>query len=97
MTWRWILSFSRRHKTENYIWPIWMQHRTNGGLQWTLRIPFVGLLMFIQQQPMWFSDMWRRQRDRDDADKRERPVRAPAIMGRSPFKPTVIDGGRSIH
>lgn len=97
MTWRWILSFSRRHKEEPYVWPILMTHRTNGGLQWTLRIPLVGLLMFTQQKPMWFRDLWQRAAAERDELKYMTRTPSPRPPLRSPFKPTVIDGGQSVH
>jgi hypothetical protein len=97
ITWSWILSYSLWKRGEAEFTPWFARFGTNSGLIWHVRLPLLGTLRWSRQREMYYRDMWERRRDQDDAEKREHPVRAPMVEGRSPFKPTVIDGGRSIH
>lgn len=93
MTWRWLLSFSLFRGDEGRAWPIWMPHRTNIGLQWNVRVPFIGLLAFHQQRPMWYRDCYMRLRDKQDGllPPEDRP------LPHSPPSLTIMDGGQSLH
>lgn len=98
LTWSWILSFSLYRGDEAKVWPIWMPHRTNVGFQWAVRFPFIGILRMHRQRPMWFRDMYRRSEGERERLKDElRAVPRQPTPPRSPFKPTVIEGGSSIH
>lgn len=66
MTWSWILSISRSSEETNVLWPIFMPYRTNGGLQFVLRIPFIALVHWHRQRPMWYRDLYNRKRDEQD-------------------------------
>jgi hypothetical protein len=93
LTWRWLLAFSLFRGDEWRVWPIWMpDNRSNTGFRWTLRIPFVGFLRFDQQRPMWYRDIWSRQRDRED---RERT--AKSSHGHPTSRPNIVDGGQALH
>lgn len=94
MTWRWVISFSFFKADEWRVRPLWFSHRNNHGLQWGFRIPFIGILHFSQQRPMWFRDLYYAKRDELEKERAEAAVPS---RGRSPFQPTVIDGGQSIH
>lgn len=96
LTWRWILTFRRFAPGEFRVWPIGTAYRDNNGLQWWVRLPFVGYLQWQQQRPMWFRDLWQRLRDERDGLIKPEPDDTPP-PDRSPFVPTVIDGGQSIH
>lgn len=61
LTWSWILSVSRQSGWKTWFYP----YRTNGGLQWVLRLPFFAV-QWNRQRPMFFRDMWARQRDERD-------------------------------
>jgi hypothetical protein len=93
LTWRWLLAFSLFRADEGRVWPVWMPHRSNRGLTWTLRIPFVGFLRFDQQRPMWYRDIWSRQRDRED---RERYAKSSS-RGHLEARPNIVDGGHALH
>lgn len=93
LTWRWVLSFSLFRDGERKVWPLWFPYRNNHGLQWVLRIPWLGLLRFAQQQPMWFRDLYLRMRDEQDGlttTAGQKPAAREANLG-------VIDGGKSVH
>jgi hypothetical protein len=93
LTWRWILSFGLFRGDERRIWPIVMADRHNTGMHILVRIPWVGMFTFSTQRPMWFRDMWRQDRDeRDGLTKRKADI-PPAPAKR----PTVVDGGNSLH
>lgn len=62
LTWRWILSFGLFRNDEGRVWPLWGHH----GSYWMLRLPFIGILSFQTQRPMWYRDLYRRRRDEDD-------------------------------
>lgn len=92
LTWSWILSFSCDGYSERRFWPLVMTYRTNQGLQWVVRIPYVGLFQWHRQRPMWFRDLYRRLRDEQDGltwRPNDEPPPPPVL--------TVIDGGQSVH
>lgn len=92
ITWRWLLSFSRFRADEWRVRPVWMPHRTNCGLQWTLRIPFLGFLRFAQQQPMWYRDILNRKRAREDQERYEQ-----STMRHLESRPNVVEGNKALH
>lgn len=67
LTWRWTFSFG--FYPARRVWPIFQSYRTNDGLQWWLRIPFVGMLDFHQQRPMWYRNLFQRLRDERDMER----------------------------
>lgn len=66
LTWSWILSFSVFRGDEARVRPLWYSYRDNQGLQWGFRIPYVGLVRWSRQQPMFYRDLcWREWERRD--------------------------------
>ena len=64
LTWSWIVSW---HWGENRrFWPLWWTYRTNHGLQWGVRIPFVGHFCWSRQRPMFYRDLYQRLRNEKD-------------------------------
>lgn len=64
MTWRWSLSFHRFKSDEWRVRPLWWGYIANmGGLQWGFRIPWIGMVTFHKQHPMWYRDLYRKMRD----------------------------------
>ena len=95
ITWRWLIGFSLFRADEGRVWPIWMPHRSNIGLQWVIRIPFIGFLRFSQQRPMWYRDCYMRLRDKQDEKLGvDRPL---PHSPHSPLGLTVMDGGQSLR
>lgn len=94
LTWRWFLSFTRFRGDEARVWPICWSYQTNpGGLQWGFRIPWLGVVAFHQQRPMWYRDLYIRMRDeRDHARYKQSETVSPP-----PVPPIKIDGGMSLH
>ncbi|WP_374453781.1 hypothetical protein [Phenylobacterium sp.] len=72
LTWSWILSlgFDRSWRKANG-WPrfVLSVYRTNGGPQWVVLLPFVSL-HWHRQREMWFRDLFRKAREREDALER---------------------------
>lgn len=97
MTWRWFVSFALFRGDEARVRPLWFSHRTNNGLQWGFRVPWVGLVTFQQQRPMWYRDLYQRKRDEVDGLRRDMDHPPSSTPPRSPFNPVVIDGGPSLH
>lgn len=94
MTWSWIVSLSLPRGDEGR-WLHFSAYRTNVGLQWILQVARVGL-RFHRQRPMWYRDLY--ERKRDQLDGIEQAVQhAGQHPPRSPFTPTVIEGGQSLH
>jgi hypothetical protein len=94
LTWRWILSFSLHRSDEHRVWPIFAPWRDNNGLQWMLRIPFVGYFSWKQQRPMWFRDLYRDARDEQDRKTWEQWLaRAQARNAPQPN----ADGSNAVH
>jgi hypothetical protein len=92
LTWSWILSF-RLPRGDEGRWLGFHRWQTNDGGQWLLQIARCAL-QWHRQRPMWYRDL--HARCRDELDTLEDFSRRPA-PARSPFKPTVIDGGQSLH
>lgn len=68
LTWSWILSASFDRKTRRGDGQLRFglhPYRTNGGLQIVLTLPWL-CFQWHRQQPMFYRDMWRRQRDLAD-------------------------------
>jgi hypothetical protein len=96
MTWRWLISFSLFRGDEWRVRPLWWSHTTTDGLQWGCRVPWIGIVRFQQQRPMWFRDLYQQLRDRFDGLSGV-PRPEPPPPPRQPFAPTVVDGGSAIH
>lgn len=94
LTWRWLLSFSLFRGDESRLWPLWAPYRANGGLQWVLRLPFLGMLRWSQQRPMWYRDLFMRVRDEQD---RLRPKDGVPPQAPPPVPAVLVDGGNSLH
>lgn len=97
LTWRWLVSFSLFCGDEARVRPLWWSYRDNNGIQWGFRVPWVGIVRFAQQRPMWFRDLWRRASEENESLKQLTRTASPRPPLRSPFKPTIIDGGQSYH
>lgn len=91
LTWSWILSFSRDGYSERRFWPLIMPYRSNQGMQCVIRLPFIGLIQWHRQQPMWFRDLYRRLRDEQDG-----LVWRPNDEPPPPYV-TVTDVSRAVH
>lgn len=79
LTWRWILSFSLFRADEARVRPLWWRYITNGGPHWGIRIPFLGLLTWQQQIPMWYRDLYQRLRDERDFPQRDQNYTPPQL------------------
>lgn len=97
LTWRWLVGFSLFRGGEARARPLWWSYRDNNGLQWGFRVPWLGIVRWSQQRPMWFRDLYYRNRDEVDGLRAELSEPRPNTPPRSPFQPTVIDGGQSVH
>lgn len=95
LTWIWILSFHLFAPSEWKVWPLFASWRDNNGLQWMLRVPFVGFFQWHVQRPMWFRDLYMRMRDEQDRESYERSL-ARAVSQSAAPKPTV-DIGYTYH
>lgn len=78
LTWSWILSFGFFRGDAPRVRPIWYAYRDNNGLQWGFRIPWVGLVRWSRQQPMWYRDICRAEWERRDNLPRQRTEAAEA-------------------
>lgn len=67
LTWSWVLGFSKFGSDEARVGPLLYSYRDNHGLEWSLRIPFVGFIHWHRQHEMWFRDLFYRQL-RNDLD-----------------------------
>jgi hypothetical protein len=95
LTWRWLISFSLFRGDEWRARPLWWSFPTSDGLQWGFRVPWIGMVRYQQQRPMWFRDLYQQLCDRRDGLSGEPRPKPPP---QQPFVPTVIDGGGSaIH
>lgn len=74
LTWSWVLSLSLFRADEGRVRPLWWSYPTNQGRQWGFRIPYVGIVSWHRQQPMWFRDMYMRLRDETDTAAYHRSV-----------------------
>lgn len=93
LTWRWTLSFARFKGDERRAhWRLLHTNRDNNGLQWMVLLPWIGLLDFHQQPPMWYRDLYVRQRDEYDHARYQ-----ASIVRSSPSPRIVVDGGESLH
>lgn len=91
LTWSWFISFALFRGDERRVRPLWFGYRTNAGLQWGFRIPFVGLIQWHRQRPIYFRDLYYRQRDEEDfAKPKPQPVRHVPIH-------QIGDGGKALH
>lgn len=65
LTWSWCLDFHLFSKGERVIRrSLYFAYRNHPStLQWGVVIPFIGLIYWNRQQPMWYRDLWRRQND----------------------------------
>lgn len=73
LTWSWILGFSKFGSDEARVWPLFYSYRDNNGLQWGLRVPFVGFIRWSRQREMWYRDLYRDLRDEHDGVGRYSP------------------------
>lgn len=91
LTWRWVLSFSRGGYFGR-LPRIWT-YRDNNGRQWSLNLPWIGSFDWRVQRPMWFRDLYIRQRDKRDHE------RYVASMERSTSAPPAIapEAGTTMH
>lgn len=92
LTWRWVISFSLFRGGEARVRPLWYGYRDNNGLQWGFRVPFVGLVRWAQQRPMWYRDLYISQRDETDRERYER-----STFVRAATRPEVAEGSKAIH
>ena len=92
LTWRWLVSFSLFRGDEARVRPIWWGYRANNGLQWGFRIPFVGMVRWAQQRPMWYRDLYTRARDEADTARYER-----STFNYAAKQSEVVEGSKSVH
>lgn len=96
MCWTWCLAFQRFRSDEARVWPLFWRWNTNTDRRWGARIPWIGTVNWTRQtRVMPYRDLYHSARDERD-QLREQASRVPP-RGRSPFQPTVIDGGQSVH
>lgn len=91
LTWSWIVSFARFTADEARVRPLWFSYRTNDGLQWGFRVPFLGIIQWSRQQPMYFRDMYYRQRDEEDRASYQRSI----VRQKQPV--IVVDNSQALH
>lgn len=100
LTWSWILSFSLFRGDEWRVWPLGWKHRNNNGLQWGFRIPWIGIVHWHRQQPMYYADIWRSERDeRDRLEYEASCERAREREAEQAFcvPPPADPGARALH
>jgi hypothetical protein len=90
LTWTWILSLSVLSQEEGK-WFYFSPIRTNVGLQWILTLHRVRL-QWHRQRPMWYRDIWQRERERRDRDSYER-----YLMRSEESRPEVSEGPRTLQ
>lgn len=70
LTWTWILSFSLPRGDEGR-WLGFHMYKTNQGRKWLLQIARCAI-RWERQRPMWYRDIWQRERAKRDRDSYER-------------------------
>ncbi len=51
ITWSWVLSFSFFRAEERRVWPLFWRHQI-GQERWGFRIPWLGMVKWLTQEPM---------------------------------------------
>jgi hypothetical protein len=70
MTWRWLLHWSFFKADERRAhWRLLHWHRNNSGVMAILFIPWAGRFDFQTQQPLWYRDVYVRERDERDRER----------------------------
>lgn len=95
LTWRWILSFSRFRSDEARILPLWWLTPSNQGARWGFRIPFVGVVSYQTQRPMWYRELYMRRRD--ERDFGEGRARKGSAYVEPPPLPPIAPANTSVH
>lgn len=62
MTWSWLISFSLRGRSEAVIRPLYWSHRSEKAYRCGIRIPYIGTLRWARQEPMWYRDLYYKQK-----------------------------------
>lgn len=99
LCWSWVLAFRRFRADEGRWWPLFWRRNTNTDRRWGARIPPFGFLDWTRQtNVMPYRDLYYRARDeRDRLESEIGRIARRASPPRSPFKPTIIEGGPSLH
>lgn len=77
LTWSWFLGFTRFRSDEARVRPLWWSYRVNGltcadqVLQWGVRIPWLGMVSWHRQRPMWYRDLMNDERERLSEEKHD--------------------------
>lgn len=94
LTWSWLLCFSLFRSDVRRVWPLGWAYRTNTGRCWGLRLPWIGVLHYQSQRPIWYRDLYMQQRG-ERAQPSERESIARTVRRSTPR--IVADGGVSLH
>lgn len=87
LTWSWIVSFSLFRGDEARVRPLWWSIRRGHS---DFRIPFLGMVSWQTQRPMWYRDLWHRRRDEEDFGPRDRqPEAVPPPLPNTPASTSV--------
>lgn len=95
LTWRWFVSFSLFRGDECRVRPLWWGYRTNTGLHGGFRLPWIGMVHWQTQHPMWYRDLYMRQQDQ--ASKADYDRYLASAVPAPPPSAIVGDGSRSVH
>lgn len=91
LTWRWIVAVALPRRGEGRWRPTWFWSPHNSGGQAAIGFLKVSL-RFHWQRPMWFRDLYHRQRDEIDQQRYQR-----STFDYASSRPTVGDGGNALH
>lgn len=100
LTWSWVVSLSLFRGDEARVWPLWFSYRTNDGLQWGFRIPWLGIVQWHRQRPVYYRDLYHRQRDEQDREKYQAHLKGAAAretIREARERSSVIDTSRGVH
>lgn len=100
LTWSWVVSFSFFRGDERRVRPLWFAYRTNDGLQWGFRIPWLGIVQWHRQRPMYYRDLYRRERDERDHARYETYLKGAETreaIREARERSVEVDASRGVH
>jgi len=66
LTWRWLIDFTLLEGDARCAWPLFWKIPCKTSLQWGIRLPWLAMVSFHSQRPMWYREMYMRLRDKQD-------------------------------